>query len=363
MATTSMELPSAEALGERLFAAGLATAEVATVHLGAKLGLYEELVRAPGLTAPELAAATGLNARYVREWLEQQAVGAIIAVDDPGAPAEERRYRLPAGYAEVLTDRDSLACLAPYLRLMAACGNAVEPVADAFRRGGGVPYADYGPDVREGIGEMNRAMFINELATDWMPGVPDVHARLLKATAPVIVDVACGTGWSTISLARAYPHATLVGVDLDDDSIVLARRNAQTAGLSDRIRFEVRDAADVTIDGEVALVTVFEAIHDMAHPVAALSAIRRLAGPSGDVIVVDERVADEFTAPGDEIERLMYCFSVLHCLPVGMTEPDSAGTGTVMRTTTFRDYAVEAGFGDVEVLPIENLFWRFYRLR
>ena len=77
---------------------------------------------------------------------------------------------------------------------------------------------------------------------------------------------------------------------------------------------------------------------------------------------MDERVGDTFTAKGNEVEWMMYGWSVLHCLPVGMAEEQSAATGTVMRTDTLHQYAIEAGYSDVEVLPIDNFFFRFYRL-
>ena len=99
----------------------------------------------------------------------------------------------------------------------------------------------------------------------------------------------------------------------------------------------------------------------MNHPVQALRARNSLA-EGGSVVIADERVAERFTAPGDEIERFNYGWSVLHCLAVGLLDEDSAGTGTVIRPGTVRAYAAEAGFGGVEVLPIEHDFWRFYRL-
>ena len=109
--------------------------------------------------------------------------------------------------------------------------------------------------------------------------------------------------------------------------------------------------------------TVFEAIHDLPRPVEVLRTIRNLLVEGGTVIIADERTAETFTAPANEVERLLYGWSVLHCLPVGMSEQPSAATGTVMRAETLRAYAQEAGFSDVEILPIENDFWRFYRLR
>lgn len=205
---------------------------------------------------------------------------------------------------------------------------------------------------------MNRVQFVNSLASEWMPALPDLHERLEAGGR--IADVACGTGWSTIALARAYPRAEVHGLDLDTASIELARENAQREGVS--LRFEARDAADPGFGGRFDLVTCFEAVHDMARPVEALRGMRALLADGGAVLIGDERVADRFTAPGDEVERLMYGFSIFHCLAVGREEQPSAATGTAMRADTLHEYADAAGFANFEVLPIENDFWRFYRL-
>jgi len=152
------------------------------------------------------------------------------------------------------------------------------------------------------------------------------------------------------------------GIDLDTASIADARKNAKAARVDDRVTFELRDAGDPALAGSFDLVTAFETIHDMANPVEALRAMRRLCAEGGAVLVVDERVAEEFTAPGDDIERLMYGYSAIHCLVAAMGDPSSAMTGTVMRPSTLRWYAKEAGFDRVDVLPIENETLRFYRL-
>jgi SAM-dependent methyltransferase len=141
-----------------------------------------------------------------------------------------------------------------------------------------------------------------------------------------------------------------------------ARANVASAGLDDRVRPVVRDASAPDLGGPYDLVTIFEALHDMNHPVEALRTAFRSLAEGGSVLVADERVAERFGAPGDELERFNYGWSILHCLAVGLLEEDSAGTGTVMRPDTLRAYASEAGFGEVEVLPIEHDFWRFYRL-
>lgn len=190
----------------------------------------------------------------------------------------------------------------------------------------------------------------------------DVHARLQAETPARVADVGCGVGWSSIGIAHAYPRVQVDGYDLDEPSIEMARANARDAGLSDRVAFHVRDAGDRALAGRYDLVAAFECIHDMSNPVGALRMMRQLAGDNGVVFIVDERVGDRFTATGNDVEWMMYGWSVLHCLPVGMADQPSAETGTVMRTDTLRRYASEAGFRSVEVLPIENFFFRCYRL-
>jgi 2-polyprenyl-3-methyl-5-hydroxy-6-metoxy-1,4-benzoquinol methylase len=351
-----------DALVERIFASCVGFMEILSIYVGDRLGFYRALVDDGGATASMLADATGTNQRYAREWLEQQAVAGILEVQDADAYPEERRYRLPAGHDEVLLERDSLHYAAPLARQMVGITRALPVVMEAFGTGGGVPYPDYGEDLREGIAHANRPMFVNLMGTEWLPAVSDVHERLQADPPARVADVGCGTGWSSISIARAYPKARVDGFDLDEDSIAKAEANAEAEGLTDRVTFQLRDAANPELSGRYDLAIAIECVHDMSRPVEALRAMRSLVGEDGVVLVVDERVGEDFRAPSDEIERLMYGFSVLHCLPVGLAEQPSAGTGTVMRPATLRRYATEAGFSEVEILPIENDVWRFYRL-
>jgi len=263
----------------------------------------------------------------------------------------------------VLIEPESLSLVAPLAPLAVSIAQTLPQVIEAFRSGAGVPYEAYGADLRTGIARLNRPMFANQLAADWIPALPDIEARLRRSDpAPRIADLGCGAGWSTIALARAYPAATVDGIDLDEASIEAALRNATEAALADRVNFARRDAADPSLAGRYDLVTVFETLHDMAHPVEALQSARTMLAPGGVVLVGDEQVGETFTAPGDDMERFMYGWSAVHCLAVGLTEPDGAGTGTVMRADTVRRYARDAGFSRVTVLPIEHDFWRFYRL-
>ncbi len=351
-----------DALVGRLFEATLGTFDLFTVYLGDRLGLYRALGASGAMTSSELAVQTGLSERYVHEWLEQQATTGFVEVDDVSTHGSERRYRLPPGHDEVLLDGDSLSFFVPFLRQVVGVTRPLPAILDAFRTGGGVAYPEYGADAREGIAEGNRPMFINLLGTAWLPAIPDVHARLGADPSARVADVGCGSGWSSIAIARAYPGVRVDGFDVDPASIELARANAAAAGLADRVRFTLVDAGGSGLSGNYDLVTAFETIHDMARPIEALANLRAMVGEDGAVVIADERVGDTFGAIGDPTERFMYGFSVLHCLPVGMAESPSAGTGSVLRPPVLRRYALAAGFRDVEILPIENDFWRFYRL-
>lgn len=359
---TNEQVAQRDAFIERMLKSTSGLFDIFTIYIGDRLGFYQALAGGASVTSIELAARTGAHERYAREWLEQQTVTGILEVENPEAEATARRFRLPAPYAEVLAGRDSLNYLAPLAQLAVGAALPVHAVLNAFRTGGGVPFGDYGVDVREGQAGMNRAMFLQELGQKWLPAIPDIHARLQADPPARVADFGCGAGWSSIGIAQAYPKVQVDGFDLDEPSIDLARANLRETNLNGRVKFQVRDAGDPTLAGQYDLVTAFECVHDMSDPVKALQTMRRLIKITGTVIIVDERVGDTFTPTGNEVEWMMYGWSVLHCLPVGMADHPAAGTGTVMRTDTLRGYARQAGFRDVEVLPIDNFFFRFYRL-
>jgi SAM-dependent methyltransferase len=349
---------TAEEFAERLFGSVLGTVEVMSVYLGDRLGWYRSLAADGPATPAELADRTGTHARYAREWLEQQAVAGLLTVEKDG-DQDARAYAIPPATAEVLTDPSSLAYLAPVARMFGAVGPVLPQLLEAYRTGGGVSWSDLGADAREAQADQNRSWFEQELAPA-LGAVPAVEA-VLSRPGVRILDVGCGAGWSALALAAAHPEATVLGVDIDPPTIELANANA-AAALGDRVRFECRDAADLAA-GTFDIAFAFECVHDLPRPVDVLAAARRALVPGGALIVMDEAVAEEFAPNGDDLERVMYGFSLFVCLPDGMSSAPSVGTGTVMRPSTLQAYAVAAGFTGFEILPIEGFsFFRFYLL-
>ena len=113
---------------------------------------------------------------------------------------------------------------------------------------------------------------------------------------------------------RAYPLVTVHGFDLDAAAIASAVDTATAEGLADRLSFTVADAADPALSGRFDLVTILEGLHDIARPVQALRAVRAMLADDGSVVMIDERVADAFTAPADDLGRYHYAWRALSSL-------------------------------------------------
>jgi 2-polyprenyl-3-methyl-5-hydroxy-6-metoxy-1,4-benzoquinol methylase len=350
--------PILDGLENRLISSAVAALELFSIHIGRDLGLYGHLA-GDWVNADDLAARSGIESRYAREWLEQQAVAGFVWVDNPHDRAGDRRYRLTAHGQAVFTAPDHPSHVSPIADMVAGVGQTIGEVIDAYRTGDGVAFTRFGEAMRDGQGGINRPAFTHDLVDSWIPAVRGLPELL--GDRGRIADLGCGVGWSTIAMALGFPGSDVVGFDNDRSSIETARLNARRLGAD--VRFKAADASVLAEDAPFDLVTILEALHDMAQPAAVLEAARGALRSGGTVLIADEKVADHFTAPGDEMERMMYGWSVSHCLPAAMSEQPSAGIGTVIREPVVRDLALQAGFESVEVLDIDAGFFRLYVVR
>ncbi|MEI8408547.1 MULTISPECIES: class I SAM-dependent methyltransferase [unclassified Kribbella] len=361
--TTSLDVEAtAEELTGRIFLQTLATVELLNIYFGVELGLYRSLSNDGPATAAELAERTGNDVRYTQEWLAQQAVtGLLIASGDEPSTAQ---FSLADGVRETLVDEISPFYAGGMSYIAPAIGRALPALVAALRTGEGVPLASYGAEAVTAQEALNRPAYENSLIDEWLPQVPDIQARLADTTRPArVADLGAGVGWASIRLAEAFPHIRVDAYDLDEESIARGRRYVAERGVAGQVDLEVADITKPLPRDGYDVAFFFECLHDLPQPVAALEAARRSLAPGGSVIVMEEHVADNFTAPGDEVERFMAAAGTLWCVPQGRTEAGSEVVGPLeIRPAVMRRLAETAGFTTVEILPIDHPFWRFYRL-
>ena len=230
---------SNDGLADRLFRDARGALELFTVYLGERLEFYRALAETGPMTSTELAARTGTAERYVREWLEHHATSDLLEVDDVAADPQQRRFALPADHVPVLADPDDERFATHRAIDIARAARTLPDLVEAFRTGTAPPPLPWAP---EGRAADNRTTYLSRLGREWLPAIPDIDRRLRTEPAARVADVACGMGWSSIAIAQAYPLVSVAGFDVDADAIADAARNAEAAGLADRVSFSVADA-------------------------------------------------------------------------------------------------------------------------
>src|SRR3954454_18779605 len=253
----------------------------AMVVIGDKLGLYRAMAGAGPLTPAELAARTGTAERYVREWLSAQAARGYVSYD--GRRDGDERFSLPDEHAVPLTDETSPACVIGAFEIALGSVFATDTIAERFRTGDGFAWGAHDQHVLGGCERFFRPGYLNHLATEWIPALDGVEAKLTAGAR--IADVGCGHGALTLLLAEAYPASTVIGFDAHEGSIDAARKRAAEAGLSDRVHFEVASAT--TFDGTYDLVCFFDCLHDMGDPAGACAHVLEHLAPDGTLMIVE----------------------------------------------------------------------------
>lgn len=302
------------------------------VGIGHQTGLFDTLAGRPPVTSEELAAAAGLNERYVREWLGAMVCGAVIELKDG-------RYRLPDEHAASLTRAAGPSNLAAPAQFIAMLGEAEQQVVECFRGGGGVPYSAY-PRFQQWMAENSGAVFDALLLDSILPLVPGLRERLAAGIA--VADVGCGRGHAINLLARTFPASRFTGFDFSEQGLAAARAEAQALGL-DNVRFVLQDVSTLSANQEYDLITAFDAIHDQAKPRTVLARIARALRPGGSFLMSD--VAADSDLAANRMHPFgtgLYTISTMHCMTVSLAL-GGEGLGTMWGEQQARELLAEAG--------------------
>ena len=327
------------AVGQTIADLGAAFSGV-LVNIGRRLGLYRAMFEIGTCTSEQLAAATGVRERYVREWLNNQAAGGYVRYQPEG-----RTYTLPAAQAMVLAVEDSPVYMAPAFEVAASFWLDELRILEAFRSGEGFGWNQHNERLFCGTEMFFRTGYRTHLVSDWLPALDGVVERL-KVGARV-VDVGCGHGASTIVMAAAFPKSEFLGIDYHGDSIATAVRRARDSGV-DNVRFEVATAKDYS-GRDFDLVCFMDCLHDLGDPLGALVHARAALKPDGKVMLVEPYAGDNVEENLNPIGRMFYAASAMACTPNSLSQEVSLGLGAQAGEARLRDLARQAGFRNLRL--------------
>jgi SAM-dependent methyltransferase len=323
--------------------------------LGDRLGLFKTMAASGPATRADIAARAGIVERYAREWLGGMTSAGYVTYD----PAT-RRFALPPEHVAALADEGGPMFFGGVYEMLLSASSVVDRVAEAFRAGGGVPQSAYDDRFWDGMERFSGGWYDNLLVQQWLPAMPDVQRKLREGAD--VADVGCGRGRALIRLAQAYPASRYVGYDAFAPSVERATAQAREAGVADRVRYEVRDAAS-DLPGRFDVITTFDVIHDAVDPVAVLRSIFRALKPDGIYLCLDANCSDKLEENTGPIGSIFHGISILYCMTTSLAG-GGAGLGTLgLHEHKLRDLATVIGFRDIRRVPIEDPFNNLYDLR
>lgn len=331
---------------ERVYrdAAGAMTSGLA--YLGVRTGLFDAMAGQGPMTVETVVRQSGLAERYVREWLHGMVAAGYLDYDATAAT-----FELPPEHAYLFASFGTDHYVGGLFEGIPGLLQSAPGVANAFSDGGGVPFSDFHPDVHASIDTMNRGIYQHRLVKEWIAGVPGIAATLEAGGRGL--DLGCGVGTVTITLAKAYPAGRFVGVDLHEQSIERAVAAALAANVADRTEFHAAPI-DSLPDGETyQLITAFDCVHDLAAPLDVLNAVRRRLAPDGTFLVLEPKSGDRLEDNVHPIGAMFYGFSMFHCMTQSLAA-GGPGLGACLGPAGLERLVREAGFTRFDPAPIRS---------
>lgn len=319
---------------------GVATNAI-LAYLGDRLGIWSALAANTDTDSMALAAQTGLDERYLREWLAAQAAAGYVEYD-----RLTKRFSLPAEYAAVLATDDSPASRAGAFEFTAAVWASVEQLARAYQTGEGFAWDKRDPRLFHGVERVFRPAYRTFLVDHWLAAVDGLTERLQRGIR--VLDVGSGLGTATLLMAGAFPASRFVGIDTHDLSVAKARETARRVGLDDRVRFEVDHAESYS--GSYDLVCLLDTLHDLGNPMGALEHARQALTPGGTLFLVEPLAGDAVEDNLHPIGLNWYAASATVCVPASLAQPGRAALGTQAGPQQTTSLLSAAGFADPRVV-------------
>lgn len=311
--------------------------------IGHQTSLFDVLSTLPPSTSAEIASASRLNERYVREWLGAMTTGGIVEYQP-----ELKTYRLPPEHAAWLTRAAGTNNFATQMQFIPLLGSVESGIIASFAKGGGVPYAEY-PRFQKVMADASAMVHDHALIDAILPLVPGIAARLEAGID--VLDIGCGQGHAINLMAQAYPNSRFRGYDFSEQGIGAAKREAEELKLTN-VQFRVQDLTLLDEPNNYSLVTAFDVIHDQAKPTQVLDAVYRALTPDSVFLMVDIRASSHVHENLEHpLGAFLYTVSTMHCMTVSLAL-DGEGLGTVWGEQKALDMLTAAGFTSVDVQQV-----------
>ena len=308
-------------------------------YIGDRLDLYSALGEFESATSEQLAESTGLDERYVREWLSANAAGGYIQYD-----SVTQAFHLTPEQKLVLAQEGDPACMQGFFQSVVSTFLDEPKVTDVFRSGNGLPWSEHNGCLFCGTERFFRPMYASNLIGNWLPSLDGVVEKL--DAGGKVADVGCGHGSSTIIMAQAFPNSTFHGFDFHAPSIEHARERARNAGVAGNTIFEVIDAKTFPGTG-YDLVTIFDALHDMGDPVGACSHIRSTLSDNGTFMLVEPAASDSLEENCHPLGQIYYAFSTAVCVPASRAQEVGLALGAQAGEKRLAEVLRAGGFSRV----------------
>lgn len=338
-------LPESLEFAEHISALVNGGAQAVMLSIGHRSGLLDTMAKLSAATSTDIAEASGLAERYVREWLAALVTAKIIEYRP-----ETGEYSLPPAHAACLTRNAPLGNLAIFAQFVALLGRVQEQTLDLLRSGGGAQYGDF-PCFHDIMAEDSTQSVVESLLTTVLPLIDGIQSRLRDGIE--VLDAGCGKGKALIEMARHFPKSQFTGLDLCTDTIDEAKLAARELGLGN-ISFAVQDMDCFEQTCAYDFVTTFDAIHDQKHPAEIISKLKRALKPGGVYLMQDigasSRLENNIEFP---MASLLYAMSLSHCTPISIGQ-NGDGLGTMWGWETAQEMLKAAGFGTADRFVLEH---------
>ena len=322
------------------------------LSVGHRTKLFDTMAKLAPSTSQEIASASSLNERYVREWL-----GGLVTSKIVDYQPESQKYSLSKEKAEFLT-RDGSYNFASSMQWIPALAYVEDHIVDCFEKGGGVPYELF-RRFHTVMAEESSQTVLGSLVENILPIIPQISEKLKSGIR--VLDVGCGSGRAINLMAKTYPNSQFTGYDFSPEAIENATNEANNLGIINS-SFEKQDVSKFSKDGFFDVITAFDSIHDQAEPDKVLANIRKSLKNDGIFLMQDIRASSKLENNiNHSLAPYLYTVSCLHCMTVSLAQKGK-GLGAMWGKELATEMLNEAGFSSVEVKELSHDPINYYYL-